>query len=99
MRVMTDADRVALALLCDALASYVTAKTVVASEGSTYETLNEDGGRVMLRAHPAVAMGAESSRFAKAMLSEFGLTPAARARVSTVGDGAKDPLAEWMGTG
>jgi P27 family predicted phage terminase small subunit len=99
MGVLTRADRVALSLLCDALASYVTAKEIATKEGSTYETTSETGG-TMIRAHPVVAMGAEASRFAKTMLSEFGLTPAARSKVSRVGSGQKDPLAAWMdGTG
>lgn len=95
MHVLTEADRVALALLCDALASYVEAKQLVVEEGSTYETVNESGGR-MVRKHPGVEIGAESVRFAKLMLSEFGLTPAARAKVSRVDPGEKDPLETWM---
>ena len=99
MGVLTRADRIALALLCDALASYANAKSVVATEGSTYETASETGA-TMIRAHPVVAMGAESSRFAKTMLGEFGLTPAARSKVSRVGSGQKDPLETWLeGTG
>jgi P27 family predicted phage terminase small subunit len=95
MGVLTDADRVALALLCDSLASYVAAKAIVAEEGSTFETTNESGGR-MVRAHPVVAMGAEASRFAKVMLGEFGLTPAARSKVSRVDATGMDPLEQWL---
>jgi len=94
MGVLTNADRVALSLLCDALASYVTAKEIATTEGSTYETTSETG--TLIRAHPVVAMGAEASRFAKTMLSEFGLTPAARSKVSRVGSDQKDPTQQWL---
>ena len=93
MRVLTEADAVALSLLCDALANYVTAKATVAQEGAVYWT---EGKSPMRRAHPAVAIAGDNGKFAKAMLSEFGLTPAARSRVSATGTGEKDPLSEWM---
>jgi P27 family predicted phage terminase small subunit len=99
MGVLTRADRVALSLLCEALASYVTAHQIATKEGSTYETTSETGG-TMIRAHPVVAMGAESVRFAKTMLGEFGLTPAARSKVSRVGTDKVDPTQTWLdGTG
>jgi len=93
MRVLTEADAVALGLLCDALASYVTAKKAIAEEGAVYWT---SGQVAMRRAHPGVAIAAENSRFAKVMLGEFGLTPAARSKVSRVEGDAKDPLAKWL---
>lgn len=93
MKVLTEADAVGLALLCDALAGYVTASRVVREEGAVYWT---EGRSPMRRAHPAVAIAAENSKFAKALLSEFGLTPAARSRVSSVGGGQKDPLDKWL---
>jgi P27 family predicted phage terminase small subunit len=93
LRVLTEADAVALALLCDALAGYVTAKKTAAAEGSIYWTT----GKVrMRRAHPAVAMASDFSRFAKVMLGEFGLTPAARSKVSAADPDTKDPLHQWI---
>lgn len=110
MGVLAKVDATALALLCDALAFYVTAKKVVAREGATYESIEDvDVGedddkrpatKRMIRAHPAVAAAGENARFAKAMLSEFGLTPAARSKVSTGKGGEKDGLDKWLsGTG
>lgn len=99
MGVLTRPDRVALALLCEALADSVRARQQVNEEGSTYETTNEHGGR-MVRKHPAVEVGGEAVRFAKVMLGEFGLTPAARSKVSRVEGAAKDPTSAWLeGTG
>jgi P27 family predicted phage terminase small subunit len=93
MHVLTQADVVGLSLLCDALAGYVTAKRTIGEEGAVYWT---SGKAPMRRAHPAVGIAGENSKFAKAMLSEFGLTPAARSRVSAADGEKADPLAKWM---
>lgn len=92
MKVATVADPTALALLCDALAEYVEARSVVAEQGAIYWTR----GKVeMQRTHPAVAIAQDAWRRAKTMLSEFGLTPAARSRVSSASGEEQDPLAKW----
>lgn len=83
MTVLSEADRIALALLCDTLAEYVEAKRLVDAEGAVYWT---KGKTVMQRTHPAVAIRADAWRRARLMLSEFGLTPAARPRVSGIPD-------------
>ena len=92
--VATSADPVAVGLLCDALAEYVAARAEYERDGLTYESTTEKGG-TMLRAHPAVGVASDAWRRAKLMLTEFGLTPASRAKVSTKEPGPVDPLAEW----
>lgn len=107
MQVLTEADPVALGLLCDALAEYIAARELVVKEGLTYtsvtESFDDDGERVrktMKRAHPAVAIQSDAWRRAKLMLTEFGLTPASRSKVSTKELGPADPLEAWeRGTG
>jgi P27 family predicted phage terminase small subunit len=96
MQVLTGADPVALGLLCDALADYMAARAVVAKQGATFET-NGDAG-LMIRQRPEVAIAADSWRRAKLMLTEFGLTPAARAKVTAADVGPIDPLEEWEQT-
>lgn len=99
MKVLTKADPVALGLLCDALAEYVAAREQVAREGATFESETKAGG-LMIRAHPAVGIEADAWRRAKLMLTEFGLTPASRAKVSVADAGPADPLEQWeRGTG
>jgi P27 family predicted phage terminase small subunit len=93
MQVMTGADPVALGLLCDALADYMAARTVVEKQGSTFET-NGDAG-TMLRQRPEVYIAADAWRRAKLMMTEFGLTPASRAKVSAADVGPVDPLEAW----
>lgn len=94
MQVATDADPIAVGMLCDALAEYVAARDDVLKEGATYDCTTEKGG-TMIRAHPSVAIAADAWRRAKLMLTEFGLTPASRAKVSTAVPGPADPLEEW----
>ena len=101
MQVLTDADPTALGLLCDALAEYVAARDQLVKSGRTYETVSESGS-LMIRAHPAVAIQADAWRRAKLMLTEFGLTPASRAKVTVADAGPADPLEAWehgRGTG
>jgi len=93
MQVMTGADPVALGLLCDALADYMAARAVVEKEGASYET-EGDAGK-MLRQRPEVYIAADAWRRAKLMLTEFGLTPASRAKVSAADVGPADPLEAW----
>lgn len=93
MKVVTVADPVAFSMLCDALAEYIEARGVVQKDGATYWT---QGKSVMLRKRPEVEIAADAWRRAKSMLSEFGLTPASRARVSAQGSDKADPLEKWM---
>ena len=94
MQVLTDADPVALGMLCDALAEYIAARDQVEREGRTFESITEKGG-TMIRAHPAVSIQADAWRRAKLMLTEFGLTPASRAKISVSEAGPSDPLEQW----
>ena len=93
MKVLTQADPVALGLLCDALAEYVAARDAVVAGGPTYEVESKFG--LTIRPRPEVAMAQDAWRRAKLMLTEFGLTPASRAKVSAEDVGPADPLAQW----
>lgn len=88
MGVLTTADTLALEVLAEAYADWLGARDALEEFGSRYyETVNQTGG-VMHRAHPAVAVMQDADKRIKAWLSEFGLTPSARSRVS--GNGEKD---------
>ena len=88
MKVLTEADREALALLCSALAEYRQARAVLDREGSTYRATTE-AGAVLVRPRPELRIAQDAWRRARLMLVEFGLSPAARSKVS-----ALDPAAE-----
>ena len=92
MQIATSVDPAAFAMLCDALAEYIDAREVVIREGATYWT---KGKVEMLRSRPEVTIASEAWRRAKMMLTEFGLTPASRSKVSAVSSD-EDPIAKWM---
>ena len=80
MGVLSDGDLIALGLLCETLCEWVEACRTVEAEGATYACTTE-AGATMVRAHPAVAQRADAARRVQSLLSEFGLTPSARAKV------------------
>jgi P27 family predicted phage terminase small subunit len=93
MQVYTGADPVALGLLCDALAEYIAARQVLDDKGTTYETIGSTG--TLIRRRPEWDIARDAWRRAKTMLTEFGLTPAARAKVAAGDVGPADPLEGW----
>jgi P27 family predicted phage terminase small subunit len=54
----------------------------IEDNGRTYERRDETGALIMARARPEVGMRSEAMRHAQSLLSEFGLTPSARSKVS-----------------
>lgn len=65
--------------------------------GLTYATITPNG--IMIRNHPAVAIRSDAWRRARAMLSEFGLTPSSRTKVQVIGGDEADPFEEFMKRG
>jgi P27 family predicted phage terminase small subunit len=81
MGVLTEADALALEMLCEAYADYLAARAELKKFGSNYyETVTKDGS-VMHRSHPAVAAIQDADRRIKGWLIEFGETPSARSRL------------------
>lgn len=96
MGVLGDGDLIALALLCEAVCEWIEAGQTIAQHGATYECVTE-AGAVMHRAHPAVAQRADAARRVQSLLSEFGLTPSARAKVQGLPDlPGDDPAKEYF---
>ncbi|MFD1330787.1 P27 family phage terminase small subunit [Methylopila musalis] len=58
----------------------------------------DDQGRVVsqqIKGHPAVAQRSEAMRHAQSLLSEFGLSPAARSKVSATKKADENPFASF----
>ncbi|GGH24495.1 phage terminase small subunit P27 family [Cribrihabitans marinus] len=96
MGVLSLADDMALEILVETYAQVREAQEIIDAEGTHYETTSSTGG-TMIRQHPAVAMRSDASRRFQSLMSEFGLTPASRSRVSATDGGAKqdDPAAKY----
>ncbi len=96
MRLTTVADGPALQLLTEALAEWAHARQTVHTIGLVYE-METESGQTMRRPNPEVAIASDAWKRVLRMLTEFGLTPASRGKVSALGDsGGKDPFAQMM---
>jgi P27 family predicted phage terminase small subunit len=93
--VVSQLDARALELLVEAYTEYRHHCDTLEIEGYTYRTETQTGD-VLIKAHPAAIMKADAWKRLRAMLAEFGMTPASRSKVSTKTPDAVDPLAEFM---
>lgn len=80
MRVLGNSDGKALELLADAYHEYRQARLFVHQNGATYESPTKDGGKIV-RAYPQVNIASDAFKRVRAMLIEFGATPAARGKI------------------
>jgi P27 family predicted phage terminase small subunit len=94
MGVLTEADAMAVELMCEARADWLSARdAIIEAGGETYKT---DAG--LIKAHPAVAMRNDAARRLQSLLAEFGMTPSSRSKVSAKeGDDKADPAAKYFG--
>lgn len=91
---MTNVDVFSLAMACDAYAQYVKATRMVRSKGQTMAHTNKSGATNLVE-NPAVRIAHKYFQMFKSMCSEFGLSPAARARLALpTAEKPKDPFAE-----
>lgn len=85
MGLLRDLDLGAFAARCSLYATWLECERVKAKKGLTYEVNG------VIRKRPEVAMGQDCLRQIRQYDSEFGLTPAARARVAHVTGDAQQP--------
>jgi P27 family predicted phage terminase small subunit len=89
MKILNVEDIPMLGLLASRLAEVEEHTATIESEGYVYLT-----DKKLWKSRPEVAMRNESMRHAQALLIEFGLSPAARSRVSaSLGDKPDNPFA------
>ena len=81
MGLASAADVDALGMAAKRLAEIDACDCEIAENGAVVDTTNTRGER-MLRGNPAVRMRSEAMRHLQSLLAEFGLTPAARSKVS-----------------
>lgn len=85
---LTQVDQLALALLCEAFATFMAARAEVEREGMI--AISERGGSYQ---HPAVSIMNSSRKELLTWLREFGMTPSARSRIRVEqGEDAMDDL-------
>jgi P27 family predicted phage terminase small subunit len=95
MGVLTEADGLALASLCEAYSDLQNARDALAARGDiTYETMTMTG--VIHRAYPEVAMIGDADRRVRMWLAAFGMTPSDRVRVTVNGEQQEEPTAKYL---
>ncbi|MCU6671159.1 phage terminase small subunit P27 family [Enterobacteriaceae bacterium H4N4] len=93
--VMTTLDGKALELLIEAYTEYRHHCEVLAEEGYTYISTSATGEK-MVKAHPAAVMKSDAWKRIRAMLGEFGMTPASRSKVGAKVPAEADPLEAFL---
>src|SRR5437899_840169 len=81
MGLASSADTQIITLCASRIEEIEITTVMVEDSGRIYETTN-DSGQTMVRSRPEVAQRSEAMRHAQSLLSELGLTPAARSKVS-----------------
>lgn len=81
MQCLTEADGVALAILCELWSRYVEVTLDLHKHGPTYRITDKKRGTTMVKRNPASTIQLELAQQLRRALGEFGLTPAARSRV------------------
>ncbi|WP_108484341.1 phage terminase small subunit P27 family [Oceaniglobus ichthyenteri] len=92
MGIASPDDQAALAMLASRLEEIEICTAVIEDAGRTYATTATSGDK-LIRARPEVAMRNEAMRHAQSLLSDFGLTPAARSKVSAGKTAEENPFA------
>jgi len=94
MRVVQVQDAHALELLAEAWSEYLEARRYLVANGLTYTSQTPTG--TIRRPNPEVAIASDAWKRLKAMLSDFGLTPATRSRLEVAPPVEVDPLEELL---
>ena len=97
MRIITQADRHGLELLCDSYAEYRKARETILKHGPTYESGTANGS--IIRPRPEILIGSDAWKRVRMMLSEFGLTPASRSKIRVGADYREDPMEDFLKRG
>lgn len=102
MGIASASDTAVLALASSRLEEVEICTAIIEDGGRTFQSSAEydDQGRLIaqqIKGHPAVAQRSEAMRHAQSLLSEFGLTPAARSKVSVNKKPEANPFKALMG--
>jgi P27 family predicted phage terminase small subunit len=92
MGIGSSSDAAMLALAASRLEEVEICTAIIEDLGRTYTTTTQTGD-TMHRSRPEVAQRSEAMRHAQSLLAEFGLSPAARSKVSVSPHDEKNPFA------
>ena len=82
MRIITEADKMALELLAESYSEYRRAIEIIKEKGLTY-IINDRNGNQIIKPRPENLIKDKAMNRMTGLLTEFGLTPSSRARVNS----------------
>lgn len=85
MRVISEADRIAIGQLADALSRWKAIGAMIKKYGYVHNVHNKQGTVVAFKRNPLVGMHIEYGLVVQKLLGQFGMTPSARARLTDDG--------------
>ena len=95
MQIYTVADNPNLQQLVETWAEWRELNELVKQNGFTITQITA-AGEPMVRPNPEVAMRSDASKRLRNLLSDFGMTPASRSKVSAQEEAKVDPLEQYM---
>jgi|TARA_R100000655_G_scaffold51305_1_gene88965 P27 family predicted phage terminase small subunit len=95
MRILTEADKLALELLSESYSEYRKAINIIKEEGMTYKVIDSNGN-INYKARPENIIKDKAMNRMKSLIVEFGFTPSSRARVNSQKEGPIDTIAELI---
>lgn len=90
---LTELDRTELAMYCQAYGRWIKYERIIAEKGELYKTTNGN-----VQTSPAMWVANKAMEQCHKFLTEFGMTPSSRSKVTT-GDGKKKESDPWAGFG
>ncbi|MDA0780663.1 MAG: phage terminase small subunit P27 family [Rickettsiales bacterium] len=98
MGLLTPVDMTALEAYCTVYSRWKKAEEDIDKTGITFTYINREGVE-MRRKNPSIAIADESMKLMRSFLSEFGMTPSSRSKVSSTSSGDNDPLDVFLNRG
>jgi len=91
---LTELDRTELAMYCQAYGRWLKFERLIAEKGELYKTTNGN-----IQTSPAMWVANKAMEQCHKFLTEFGMTPSSRSKVSSGGNGQQKESDPWGGFG
>lgn len=98
MGLLTPVDMTALEAYCSVYSRWKKSEEDIDKNGLTFTYVNREGVE-MKRKNPSIGIADESMKLMRSFLSEFGMTPSSRSKVSCNTSDANDPLDAFINRG
>ena len=97
--ILNESNVTAFGMMCQEVGTYIELNLDVKKEGYTLTWYDANNGRDVVSANPKIKLASDAYKNAKSMMVEFGLTPAALAKIIAIVSIERtpdDPLQEFL---